>query len=480
MQPPKVGLITFGDNRSHEWEVVFRQLTEPRHRQALAFFRDLPIELHASTAVARHKREIDAQATALQAAGIEALVAHVPCWTSPNLVVRGIQQMGLPTVVLSNRHPGTHGTVGFLGVAGTLDQIGYPHLRVRDDFEGAGAQRIAERILPFCRAAAVRARLRGRVFGLFGGRSLGIDTGTFDPLQWKRLFQVDTEHIDQLEIIRRAELVEEQRAAGMVGWLERMAGRVDYGQGRLTREKLMFQARCYLATRDLIAERGLDFVAIKCMPDLTNFYVPQCLTAALLPGPYDSEGEREPVMMACEADADAALTMEILKLVSGGKPVLFMDVSYIDDEAGVFYMPNCGAFCSWYAARSDDPAENLRHVQLRPANRPGGGAITYFHTAPGPLTFARLFRRQGVYHMSIIQGETTQVSEEKLRAFVAARGSHQLPTAFARLEVDIDAFLAGFASNHILAVDGQYLPELLHLCDMLGIRPETYTPGHLA
>ena len=77
-------------------------------------------------------------------------------------------------------------------------------------------------------------------------------------------------------------------------------------------------------------------------------------------------------MMACEADGDAALSMEILKEVSGGQPVLFMDVSYIDDERGVFYFPNCGAFCTWYAGRSDTPEENLKHVELRPANRPGG------------------------------------------------------------------------------------------------------------
>lgn len=471
MNPPKVGLITFGDNRSHEWDALFRQLTEPRHRQAIAYFDGLPIDLHADPAVARHKEEIDGQVDALRATGVEVLVAHIPCWTSPNLVVRGIQRLGLPTVLLTNRSPATHGTVGFLGAAGTLDQIGLRYLRVRGDFETDG-ESIAARVLPFFRAAAVVSRLRGEVFGLFGGRSLGIDTGTFDPLQWKRLFGVDTEHIDQLEIIRRADLAPEERVLKMVGWLERSVARVDYGQGRLTPDKLAFQVRCYLATRELIAERGLDFVAIKCMPDLINFYVPQCLSAALLPGPYDDEGAREPIMMACEADGDAALTMEILKHVSGGKPVLFVDVSYIDDEAGVFYLPNCGAFCAWYARRSDDPAENLRQVQLRPANRPGGGAITYFTAAAGPLTFARLYRKVGRYAMTIVQGESVDLPSEKVEAFVAARGSHQLPTAFARLNVTIERFLDEFASNHILAVDGHYVQELIHVCNLLDIEPQ--------
>ena len=341
--------------------------------------------------MARTREQIDAQADALRAAGVEVLLAHTPCWTSPNLVVRGVQRLNLPTVLLGNKHPGTHSTVGLLGAGGTLSQIGFTHLRVREDFGDA----LAAKLLPYARAAAVKSRLRGRTFGLFGGRSLGIDTGTFDPMQWKQLFGVDTEHVDQLEIIRRADQVPAEATERMVAWLTRGVASVAYDGVKLTPERLAFQVRCYLATRQIIDEMGLDFVAIKCMPDLTTHYVPQCLSAALLPGPYDADGPREPIMMACEADGDAALTMEILKEVSGGKPVLFMDVSYIDDERGTCYFPNCGALCSWYAQRDARPEANLAKVELRPANRPGGGAITYFTTAPGPLTLARLYPRAG-------------------------------------------------------------------------------------
>jgi L-fucose isomerase len=302
------------------------------------------------------------------------------------------------------------------------------------------------------------------------GRSLGIDTGTFDPMQWKKLFGVDTEHIDQLEIVRRAELVPPEKTEQMVNWLTQNVAVIKYND-KLTAEKLAFQVRCYLATKEIINELGLDFVGIKCMPDMTNHYVPQCISAALLPGPFDADGDKEPLMMACEADGDAALTMEILKQVSGGKPVLFMDVSYIDEARQTFYFPNCGAFCSWYAARSNNPADNLKKVELRPANRPAGGAITYFTTSPGPLTLARLYRKNGEYFMAIISGETVDISQEEYDAFVQARGSHQLPTAFLKMDVNLEAFLNEFGSNHILAVDGTYMQDLRHLCNMLQISP---------
>ena len=467
MSQPKVGLITFGDHRAHEWEHVFGQMTEPRHEAAQAFFAKLPLDLSADTAVARTKEQIDRQVDALRAAGVEVLIAHTPCWTSPNLVVRGIQRLNLPTVLLGNKHPGTHSTVGLLGAGGTLSQIGYPHMRLREDFNEA----LANKLMPFLRAAAVKGRLKGKVFGLFGGRSLGIDTGTFDPLQWKKQFGVDTEHIDQLEIIRRADLVPEEDTEKMVGWLTHSAGSVAYNDDKFTPEKLAFQVRCYLATMAIIREMGLDFVAIKCMPDLTTHFVPQCISAALLPSPYDADGARDPIMMACEADGDAALTMEILKEISGGLPVLFMDVSYIDDDQGTFYFPNCGAFCSWYAARSDNPQENMKHIELRPANRPAGGAITYFTTAPGDMTLARLYREDGRYVMGIISGETTDISAQEYERFTQARGSHQLPTAFLKLDVDVDRLISGFGSNHVMGVAGNRVEELVYFCELMDIEP---------
>jgi L-fucose isomerase len=467
MSQSKIGLITFGDNRQHEWEHVFKHMTEPRHREAVAYFDQLPVELVVSKSVARTKTQIDAQVDVLRAEGVEVLVAHTPCWTSPNLVVRGIQRLNLPTVLIGNKHPGTHSTVGLLGAGGTLSQIGYPHMRLREDFN----EDLVQKVMPFFRAAAVKSRLRGKMFGLFGGRSLGIDTGTFDPMQWKKLFGVDTEHIDQLEIIRRAELVPDADTEKMMTWLTRSVGKVAYNDDKFTPEKLAFQVRCYLATMEIIREMELDFVAIKCMPDLTTHFVPQCISAALLPSPYDADGRRDPIMMACEADGDAALTMEILKEISGGKPVLFMDVSYIDDEHSTFYFPNCGAFCSWFAARSEDPQENMKQIELRPANRPGGGAITYFNTAPGAMTLARLYREDGRYRMGIIRGETVNISPGERDAFVQARGSHQLPTAFLKLDVNVERLISDFGSNHIMGVAGNCADELLHFCELMGIEP---------
>jgi L-fucose isomerase len=378
--------------------------------------------------------------------------------------------MGLPTILMGNDHPGTASTVGLLGAGGALAQIGYPHLRLLCDFEGEKAKMFSDKAVPFIMAAVTAARLKGKTMGFFGGRSLGIDTGSHDSMQYRKLFGVDTDHVDQLEIIRRAELVETVRVEKMAAWLTGNVSKVLYDE-KLTEGKLAFQIRCYLATKDIITERAHDFVAIKCMPDLTNHYVPQCLSAAFLPSPFDADGAKEPVCMGCEADADGVLTMEILKDISGGVPPMFGDVSGIDIEKGLFYIPNCGAICSWYATRTDSAEKNLNCIELRAANRPAGGAIPFMKVAPGKITLARLYRKNGAYFIAIVPGDVITPDHELYDNYTKSKGKHQLPTAFVKTDIDFGAFIDEYGANHISAVAGHYVQELIHFCNMMNITP---------
>ena len=73
--------------------------------------------------------------------------------------------------------------------------------------------------------------------------------------------------------------------------------------------------------------------------------------------------------------------------------------------------------------------------------------------------------------MAIFTGEAKELPKEEYETFVAARGSHQLPTAFVKTNVDIDRFVDEFASNHICAVSGNWVKDLEHVCRLLEIRP---------
>ena len=82
---------------------------------------------------------------------------------------------------------------------------------------------------------------------------------------------------------------------------------------------------------------------------------------------------------------DGALTMQLLKLLTGGLPVLFADVRHYHADRDVWDLCNSGQHATWYAARSDDPAENLARVHFYPEvfYFPAGGASVHHLAAPG-------------------------------------------------------------------------------------------------
>ena len=126
---------------------------------------------------------------------------------------------------------------------------------------------------------------------------------------------------------------------------------------------------------------------------------------------------------------------------------------------------------SWFAKRSENAQDNLGEIELRPSVRPGGGAITYFTAAPGPITLARLYRVSGKYRMAIVPGEVVNLSEDDRNAFIAARGKHQLPTAFVQVKANLGRFVDEYGSNHISGVAGNWVHELINLCEMTNVEP---------
>jgi len=52
---------------------------------------------------------------------------------------------------------------------------------------------------------------------------------------------------------------------------------------------------------------------------------------------------------------------------------------------------------------------------------------------------------------------------------VRERGKHQLPTAFVRVDCNLDRLVDEFGSNHVSGVAGHWVKELEQLCRLLEI-----------
>ncbi|MEV6391952.1 L-fucose/L-arabinose isomerase family protein [Nocardia xishanensis] len=466
----RIGVISVSDGRDyvHTGIADFIRTTEDRLVDALTA---------AGHEVVRGREIISDNALAgsvareVAAAGVDLTVLHYAVWAFPHFSMLAAGATPGPLLLLSNIDPVQPGMVGMLAAGGALDQIGRAHTRLWGD---PADDALIEAIGVRATAAAAVSALRGSTFGRFGGRPMGMNTAVANTDQWQRLFGVDVEEIDQWEIVRRAETADAGEAKAAREWLERHAT-VHYDGAKLTPELLERQIRSYLAMRELIAQWRLDFSGIKGQPELTQYFATMDVTEAFLNDPYDWNGRKETHVCATEADMDGALTMQLLKHLAG-TPVLFADVRHYHADRDIWDLCNSGQHATWFAARSDDPAENLARVHLYPEVFffPAGGASVHHLAAPGTMTLARLTRKDGDYRMQLMLGDF-ETYDEQTNAALMKQSTREWPHAFARLDARAEDFLSRFGANHIHAVPGDHRTAVRATCDLLGITLDEFS-----
>ncbi len=462
----RIGLLTMSDGR----DFVARDVAD--------FCRQAEDAVAAALAAAGHEVVragetvwtndlATAQARRVADARPDLTVFHYPVWAFPHFTMLAATCVTGPLLLLGNIDPQYPGMVGMLAAGGALDQIGRLHARAWGDINDRA---VLDRVLTQVRAGTAVSRLRGSTFGRIGGRPMGMYTAVASADQWIETFGVDVEEIDQWELVRRADHIDGSLVRNAVKWLENTAAAVHYDGDRLTPELLGRQIRCYYAMRELIDEWHLDFSGIKGQPELTTHFCTADITEAFLNDPYDWDGPKATHVCATEADMDGALTMQVLKLLTDGSPVLFADVRHYHADKDVWDLCNSGQHATWYAARSDDPAENLARVHLYPEvfYFPAGGAAVHHLAAPGEATFARLTRLNHRYRMQVVRGGFETYDDATNEAMMR-QSTFEWPHAFARLRVGPDEFLGGFGANHIHAVPGDHVDELKAVCGLLGI-----------
>ena len=393
-------------------------------------------------------------------------IVNIPVWAFPHFTMLAAREMPGPLLLFSNVDPQYPGMVGMLAAAGALDQIGRGYARAWGDAQDPAVLR---RIEAHARAGAAVSALAGSTFGRIGGRPMGMYTAVANTDQWMGKFGIDVEEIDQWELVRRSQGIDASLARGGREWLERSAAGVHYDGRQLTPELLERQIRSYYAMRELIDEWSLDFSGIKGQPELTDHFATMDITEAFLNDPYDWDGPKDTHVCATEADMDGALTMQLLKDIAD-TPVLFADLRHYDADRQIWDLCNSGQHPTWFAARSDDPAENLAQVHLYPEGFyfPAGGASVHHLAAEGEFTFARLTRCDGRYRMHALRGRFERYGDETNERLMR-KSTFEWPHAFASFDASAEEILSRYGSNHIHAVPGDHLAELRAICDLLDV-----------
>ena len=450
----KTGLIHFADSRDDFY--AFRSNLVADEIKSLEWIRDEFSLIESDTI--RSKEESNLFADKIIQSQAASVLLHIPVWADPILGLSFATKVEKPVLIFGNSKPTTSSMVGLLGLGGALDQVGIQHIRVFDQYKKENRKKIHA----FINASQNVQRLKGMTCGLFGGKSLGIFTAVADPAQWQTLFGVDIEYFDQSEIIEKTKELDEKEIEANLEWFKDNVNSINYNN-TFTKEKLRLQVMSYIAMKELVDEKKLDFVGVKCQPELSDGFVSQCVSHCLFNSSCDLLGEKEPIVHACESDADGALSMQILKMISGGKPTALLDIRWFDEDKKMWVLANCGALAfDFFKENKEDSGLNKVDVTPHVFGKGGGGALPAV-VAPQNITLARLCRKNRMYRLHVLKGEVTSNQEIDQNLTTAA-----FPQAYVKLKAGLD-FLQEFGSNHIHMVSGDFTEDLKIFCDLLNI-----------
>ncbi len=479
MRSTPIGLVMINDERPHVNSLNESENCHVLRRWAEAIHSELSDQGGSTPELVVAPETVKSVQTAhkigeeLRRAGCRSLILCFNVWNFPFLVWPLVHTVGddLPILSLSNNNGRFPGNVGLLATDGALRQAGVRTHRVIGDADDPATRRAVK---AWIRAAQAATLIRTEVYGLYGGHSMGMETGFFHLVPTLKSLGTTAYQIDQLWVVERMKQVDHAEVRTGREWLESLLGdRLRYDGEILTPEHLETQLRLYLAVRELNQENGFAYCGIKGQRELTEYICTPDVAEMLLNDPYDWHGPKEPTVCATEADAYGAITMELLKYISGGLPSLFMDVRLYHPKLDIWDLCNSGQHASWYATRSSDAAANFERVTFHPALPlyfKAGGASVAFDAAPGPLTFARLAIWDGRPYLVIIPGEVVDLPEEQRRE-LNAQTDPTWPHVHARFHCSYDEIIRIFPCNHLHATPGDQVAALVHVAEMCGVTP---------
>ena len=418
------------------------------HETALRELAEIGIEVvNPDSSLTLTGEEVRGQTETCLALGAQSMVYLAGTWLLASHVVDAVRELNVPFGIWGIPEAASFSSVGANVLHGTLDEMGIRHWL----FYGMPDERdVLRQIRNFAKAASVKRRLGAARMGVLGGRAISAYPTTADPIQIKKIFGTEVEHIDQMVLLQKAKNVAEDKCAVLVKQIRERYGSVDVPE-----KTLIKCASVYYALKEIIEEYSLDMVTVKCIGEFMDSYCSCCVALSML----NDEGYH----CGCQCNLNALLSGYILTSLSG-EPHFFGDVNMVDTKEGVARMIHCGSGPGKLA----EDYEDIDIVEQYEYMGAGRGACTLFCCKEGDVTFGTLGRRNGEYVMNIASGSTFKKPKEELEAV------RTWVQAFIRLQCDPMEFYRNLRCNHSVFGYGCHEEALMMLCEMLGIEAITY------
>lgn len=466
--PPKVGLLVMGRKRPGFDPAWGAHMLE-RIRAATA---DLPWPVEVPSPSIADEGALAAALDACRAAGVTVPLLVQPTisdgrlapmlarmWSGP-LVLWATPEKPEGPMISANSLVGTH------VMAATLRQLGRP-LEVVYGHPDAEDTRAA--LLRGIRAAASAAAVGGAKLGLVGSHAPGFIDFHADPQFLASSLGSQLYHLgvnDLVTMVRgyaEADLAEARAhidevvqglggspggpdpgGAGLPSGTAASPDAGPFAEPASRDEALTMQARYYKAFRDLFAAERFDALAFRCWPDLPNIigHWPYLALAMLV-------DEGFPIAM--EGDVDGAICSLIAETAGVG-PVYLSDWLEHDESTIAIWHTGASPLSMTEGGRLGVQFNNRLPTVVDGTIRPGLDATVF-----------RIWRMEGRYHMSALEGRT----EEPRRELMATNGLFS--TQMVDVRTWFDEMVQRGMPHHLAVVEGRHMELLRRVARMTGM-----------
>jgi len=416
----------------------------------------------------------------------------IPGWAYPDFSVSPMFQIpkDVPKLMVGSAIPDFPGAVGLLAAAAGISQVGIntdrlyienfgdheTYASALEDFLNKGGYRPsldAPIDVPVTESDIKKAKqtiqqLKGSIYGVVGPRSMEMWNKISDA-DFLKYFGVTREGFDGLRLLKMTEKIPDKKAEEAFGFLVGKGMDIRLGTDpvkHLTKDMVLFQMKVYFALLELKERFGLDFIGVQDQLDWIEHYPATDLTLGILNNRLRPESNNETLVVATEADDGAAITMQVLKGLSGGEPVGFNDFRYWDSKKGLYWFVNSGALAPYFAYGRHDSLEGAwSERQTYMYFKQGGGTCSVVVRVPDVVTWARFSYKDHELYLAAGRG-ITDVPTEEQRKERSENCNPEWPHWYIKLCGKIEWSLN---TNHPMTILGDHLAELKAVAQELGI-----------
>ncbi len=378
----------------------------------------------------------------LKAEKINSLVVMDITWVIDSMKYIFTTQLQVPTMYWAVPYTETFSIGCIQHYGSVLKAMGYTYDYVYGLPED---QAVIDGIRSYAKVGAAADNARSMIIGLAGPRQTWRVAGPQDMSKEEWDFTLKTGvtfvHIEMEEITDIADKIGDAAARKTLDELMKRSGKAVASE-----DALLYNAKVYLATKEIIAKYHLTSLAAECYPNYGGLM-------NLIASWMADEG----FYVDTEGDLGHTFIINTLNQLAGGGVIALGEAGSIDEERNIIPIAHEGS--------TPMSLSGIDRAQINPSGELGAFIGTP-HKAMDTVTTCAIVGNGGNYKVFIAKGRTLEVAHEEW-----VEGGSKL---LVNLQYDvparsvIDQLIKGGMDHHFVIKEGDYTKEMEKFCDYMG------------